>query len=193
MRPSFALWSRLLKSEGAGNTGRSMHPQPCAQNKKAHKRSHHGHTGFTRHSPHNGFNELPRALPGDQDFLTPSPADNSAKLNAYPEASGPHAFTVRFRTLRQWCIHVHRIPLRVRDDREPPLWKERDGVRIFRKLDAVKLNYEYQNKRGRHTPRVRGIQYAAAYRFNYRLQSNTGSPAGACRPAGQKAGPGGGR
>jgi hypothetical protein len=25
------------------------------KNKKAHERSHHGHTGITRHSPRNGF------------------------------------------------------------------------------------------------------------------------------------------
>jgi hypothetical protein len=43
------------KSEGAGNAGRSMHPQPRVQMKKAHEHSHHGHTGFTRHSPRNGF------------------------------------------------------------------------------------------------------------------------------------------
>jgi hypothetical protein len=44
-----------LTSEGAGNAGRSLRPQPCAQNKKAHKHSHHGHTGNIRHSPRNGF------------------------------------------------------------------------------------------------------------------------------------------
>jgi hypothetical protein len=43
------------KSEGAGNAGRSMHPQPRVRNKKAHEHSHHGHTGNTRHSPRNGF------------------------------------------------------------------------------------------------------------------------------------------
>jgi hypothetical protein len=42
-------------SEGAGNAGRAMHPQPRVQNKKAHEHSHHGHTGITRHSPRNGF------------------------------------------------------------------------------------------------------------------------------------------
>ncbi len=31
-----------------------MRPQPRVQMKKAHERSHHGHTG-TRHSPRNGF------------------------------------------------------------------------------------------------------------------------------------------
>jgi hypothetical protein len=34
-----------LESEGAGNAGRWMRPQPCVRNKKAHKHSHHGHTG----------------------------------------------------------------------------------------------------------------------------------------------------
>jgi hypothetical protein len=44
-----------LDTEGAGNAGRSMRPQPRVQMKKAHERSHHGHTGTTRHSPRNGF------------------------------------------------------------------------------------------------------------------------------------------
>ncbi len=34
-----------LITEGAGNAGRSMHPQPRVRNKKAHEHSHHGHTG----------------------------------------------------------------------------------------------------------------------------------------------------
>src|ERR1700758_4787824 len=42
--------------------------------------SHHGHTGITRHSPHNGFNGFLRALPGDRACLPPSSADNSANL-----------------------------------------------------------------------------------------------------------------
>src|SRR6059058_4167770 len=54
------------RSEGAGNAGRSMHPQPRMQNKKAYEHSHHGHTGLTRHSPRNGFNGFLRALPGDR-------------------------------------------------------------------------------------------------------------------------------
>src|SRR6266481_2474478 len=41
---------RPLPSEGAGNAGRAMRPQPRVQMKKAHERSHHGHTGTTRHS-----------------------------------------------------------------------------------------------------------------------------------------------
>jgi len=46
----------LSQNKGAGNAGRPMRPQPRVQNKKAHEHSHHGHAGFTRHSPRNGFN-----------------------------------------------------------------------------------------------------------------------------------------
>jgi hypothetical protein len=55
MRPRFCECLPLLRTEGAGNAGRTMHPQPRVQMKKAHEHSHHGHTGFTRHSPRNGF------------------------------------------------------------------------------------------------------------------------------------------
>src|SRR2546427_39616 len=34
-----------------------------------------------------------------------------------------------------------------------------------------------------HAPRMRGIQYAAAYRFNHWRLGNTGQPAGACHLA----------
>ena len=53
---------------------------------------------------------------------------------------------VRFRAVRQRRIRVHRIPLRVRDDREPPLWKERDGISIIRKSEAVKPYSEIRKK-----------------------------------------------
>src|SRR6266480_294777 len=37
--------------------------------------------------------------------------------------------------------------------------------------------WEERNCSGRHTPRKRGIQYAAASRFNHKRLWNTGSPA----------------
>jgi hypothetical protein len=41
---------------------------------------------------------------------------------------GPHDFTVRLNAIRQRRIRVHRIPPRVRDDREPPLqWDETES------------------------------------------------------------------
>jgi hypothetical protein len=45
----------------------------------------------------------------------------SHQLDASVEASGPHVFAVRFSAVRYRYIHVHRIPPRVRDDRETPL------------------------------------------------------------------------
>jgi hypothetical protein len=63
-----------MKTEGAGNAGRTMHPQPRVRNKKAHERSHHGHTGNHPAFPAQWFYGLLRALPGDQACLTPSPA-----------------------------------------------------------------------------------------------------------------------
>jgi hypothetical protein len=45
------------QSEGAGNAGRSMRPQPGGQKRVEVLTSsgHHGHTGITRHSPRNGL------------------------------------------------------------------------------------------------------------------------------------------
>src|ERR1700686_2652377 len=45
----------------------------------------------------------------------------SQELDASVGASGPHAFSVRLSAVRYRRIRVHRIPPRVRDDREPPL------------------------------------------------------------------------
>jgi hypothetical protein len=44
------------------------------QMKKAHERSHHGHTGNHPAFPAQWFYGLLRALPGDQALLSPSPA-----------------------------------------------------------------------------------------------------------------------
>src|ERR1700730_11066678 len=67
-----------------------------------------------------------RALPGDRAFLPPSPAKAAFReLDASVGASGPHVFAVRVSAVRQWHISVHRIPSRVRDDRDTPLeWDE---------------------------------------------------------------------
>jgi hypothetical protein len=81
LRVPAALIARVLqkqfahKTEGAGNAGRSMHPQPRVRMKKAHEHSHHGHTGNTRHSPRNGFTAYAALFPATNSFLSPSPAD----------------------------------------------------------------------------------------------------------------------
>jgi hypothetical protein len=60
-------------------------------------------------------------------FCHRRPWSNLHELDASVEASGPHGFAVRVSAVRYRRIHVHRIPPRVRDDREPPLWVGRDG------------------------------------------------------------------
>src|SRR5260221_8349821 len=108
-------------TEGAGNAGRSMHPQPRVQNKKAHEHSHHGHTGNHPAFPAQWFYGLLRALPGDQACLTPSPALLIADLTpasgrqnhtTSPSASAPFV---------KCAARVHRIPPHVGDVRNAPL------------------------------------------------------------------------
>jgi hypothetical protein len=87
----------------------------------AHEYSQRSHRKSPGIPARNGL-RLIRTLPGDRAFLPPSLAEVAFhKLDASVEASGPHDFTVRFRAARQKHIRVHRIPPRVRDDREPPL------------------------------------------------------------------------
>src|SRR5258706_1792675 len=88
---------------------------------QAHERSHHRYTGVTPAFPAQWFYGLLRALPGDQACLTPSPAlllaDLTPALGRQNDTTWPYA-SGRVRLAR---CRVHRIPPRVRDDREPPL------------------------------------------------------------------------
>ena len=121
----------------------------------AHEGSHHGRTGITRHSrtrvvltvsfvifPAIGLSCHRR--PADMVMSAPGRADLTSKgLDAGVEASGPHDFAVRQRLrssarflrsltgnpsrdhLAPDAARVHRIPSRVRDDRDTPLmWDE---------------------------------------------------------------------
>jgi hypothetical protein len=114
--------------KGAGNAGRLMRPQPRVQSRK-HTSSHHGHTGITRHSPHNGFTAYFVLSPVTGLFCHRRLARLLARLDASVGASGPHDFAVRFSAVRQRRRRVHRIPPRVRDDRERPS-VGRDGGNI---------------------------------------------------------------
>jgi len=80
-------------------------------------RSHRNDPAF----PAQWFYGLLRALPGDHACLTPSPALPIADLTPGIGASEPHDLAVRRSAIRQLRCSVHRIPPRVRDDREPPL------------------------------------------------------------------------
>jgi len=103
-----------------------MRPQPRVQNEKAHEHSHHGHTGFTR---------IPRAMvltvsfalsPVIGSFVTVIRRMKFCEL----ECQRRGIKTTRLRRPPQprfvkRAIGVHRIPPRVRDDREPPLVRVR--------------------------------------------------------------------
>src|SRR6202011_2737419 len=69
---------------------------------------------------------LYRALPGEPGFLAPVTPEKlaSQELDTSVGVSGPHDFAVRLSAVRYRRFRVHRIPPRVRDDREPPLQSE---------------------------------------------------------------------
>ena len=119
-----------FETEGAGNAGRSMHPQPRMQNKISIRVSHHGHTGIIPAFPAQWFYGLLRALPGDQALLSPSPALLLADL---APASGRQNHTTSPSAAAHFVkrtARVHRIPPRVRDVRTP-LCLGRDGQPIL--------------------------------------------------------------
>jgi len=63
------------------------------------------------------------------------------QLDASVGASGPHDFAVRLSAVRYRHIRVHRIPPRVRDDREPPLqW---DGMAEDMQVSWVRREWKY--------------------------------------------------
>jgi hypothetical protein len=100
----------------------------CAWELSMHTSIHSEFAEIIRH-PHAMVYGLFRALPGDRAVLPPSPAEVAFRqLDASVEASGPHVFAVRLKRIRQSAISVHRIPSRVRDDREPPLWRNRTAA-----------------------------------------------------------------
>src|SRR5215216_1086873 len=74
-----------------------MRPQPRMQSKKAYERSHHGHTGFTRHSPRNGFNGFLRDLPGDRLYCHRHWRSCLHQFDASVEASGPPSASIASR------------------------------------------------------------------------------------------------
>jgi hypothetical protein len=94
-------------SEGVGNAGCPMHPQPRVQSEKAHERNHHEFTRIHPAFPHAmvltvSFEFSPviglscHRRPMDIATSAPGWADiASAGLDAGVEASGPHDFAVR--------------------------------------------------------------------------------------------------
>src|SRR6266446_7233775 len=120
IRPRFVQNFRALKSEGAGNAGRSMRPQPRTQNKKRTSVV----TTVTPERP-----GIPRAMvlrltsrsPRRSGLLSPSSAlllaDLTPALGRQNDTTSPSA-SAPFVTC---AARVHRIPPRVRDVRNAPL------------------------------------------------------------------------
>jgi hypothetical protein len=151
LRHSFAISPRMrefcrerpaLRREGVGNAGRQCTRSLACEMIKAHEHSHYGHTGNPAF-PHAMVLTVSFVLsPVSRALLPPSSAVCLRQLDTSVRVSGPHDFSVRRLHVRQRAACVHRIPFRVRDDREPPPWKERDGAFILQKFDLVKLNSE---------------------------------------------------
>ena len=141
--PGFCKILSLREKRAQGMPGARRARSLVCKNKKHTSKSPRSHRN-ARHSPRNGFNGFLRALPGDRAFLPPS-YSGVASTNLMP-ASGhqdhttsPSAAVSTKATRRAWYQsrrsfseggsaplvwlrrRVHRIPPRVRDDREPPL------------------------------------------------------------------------
>jgi hypothetical protein len=105
MRPSLSRNRPSLRTEGAGNAGCPMHPQPVCIGRK-HTVVTTGSPEITRHSLRNGFNGFLRALPGDEFLLSPSSRGLMARRTRLgrprlrkpwhqQRMPGPHDFAVR--------------------------------------------------------------------------------------------------
>jgi len=89
---------------------------------KPHEYSHHRSTGSARHSRTRMVLTGSFVLSPEIGLVCLRRRRNCfRRLDAGVEASGPHDFAVRFSAIRQGHLRVHRIPPRVRDDRETPL------------------------------------------------------------------------
>jgi hypothetical protein len=178
------------------------------QNKKAYERSHHGHTGTTRHSPHNGFNRLLRALPGDQGFVDTVTGGIGVSSPTGP-TSPPAGLTPTSRRQDHTTWHVrvtrrsskahprppHPAP-RIVTIASRPLGRNGTVHRIIRNQDAVKSDSAIQKiilpRRGEAEPGSRcinshivpGQKASTAGLFSHRQTFFRLSPVG-CRFAAQ--------
>ncbi len=113
-----------------GNAGCPLHPQPRVRSgSKAHELVTTVAPGSPGIPARNGFNGFLRALPGDRAFLSPSPAEASSADLTPASRRQDHTTSPSARSALLVCsaARVHRIPSRVRDDRETPLCVGRDG------------------------------------------------------------------
>ena len=135
-------YRNLSPKEGVGNAGCPAHPQPRVRwvVEYAHEYSQRGRQNHPA-SPRNGLRLIPRS-PRRSGFLASgacgvfsanlTPASRRQNHTPSPSASAPFVIGTS---------SVHRIPPRVRDDREPPLrW---DETATFMEVIWVKTETEY--------------------------------------------------
>jgi len=117
-RPSCELSSTSLNQEGAGNAGWFGHTHGLACEIRKHTSKSPQVSPAHRHSLHDGFNGLLRALPGEPGFLATIACEIIS--TSLTPASGRQDHTASPSALRAPVLRarsVHRIPqLNVRDD-----------------------------------------------------------------------------
>jgi hypothetical protein len=112
-RPSArVLQSSCPQKRARGMRGRRLRPQPCAQNEKAHKRSHCGHTGNPGIPRANGFTVYFVVSPetGLYCLRHPREALASQELDTSVGVPGRYDFAVRAGVLRHEHLRGHRLP-----------------------------------------------------------------------------------
>jgi hypothetical protein len=120
--------------EGAGNTGRSMHPQPRVRNKTKHTSKSPQVRRNDPAFPAQWLYDLFRALSGDRAFLSPSPrnAKHCRELTPASRRQDHAALSSADRRIRHVRLLRPSPPApNVRDDRDTPL--------LGRARDARKL------------------------------------------------------
>jgi hypothetical protein len=135
---SFAL--NVLPSAIRGRRECRAHDAPAAsraERKKAHERSHHGHTGNRPAFPAQWFYGLLRALPGDQACLTPSPALLIADLTPASGRQNDTTWPYVAGRVRLARCRVHRIPPRVDDVAQRP-----SGGRDAQDLEVIWVRWQ---------------------------------------------------
>jgi hypothetical protein len=148
-RPSFASVAALKEKEGAGKTGCALHPRSRAQlHIKKHAHEHTGSAEAVRPSLRSGFKAYSALSPVTglschrrlREVVLPAnltPASGRQDHTASPSATP---------ALVSRKLRVHRIPPRVRDDRDPPLSPGETGG--FKSLICPAREAEYFRFRG---------------------------------------------
>ena len=123
--------SFALNHEGAGKTGCAPHPRSrvqYAQSKSAHE--HTGSAGASRPSLRNGFTAYFVLFPENGSFASVAPEKLSflADLTPAPRRQNHTTSPYASAALVSRDLGVHRIPPRIRDDRERPSSCGDDGT-----------------------------------------------------------------